>query len=1087
MTRRYDVAVQRLLDDAAAALDGGDWRTAAGLAEAALALAPDSDDAMQLLRRTQSYGSPRQREEGTRRRLTVMFCDLVESTSLASRLDPEETRELLRAYQQVCAAAIARYDGHVAHVMGDGLLVYFGHPRAHEDDPLRAALAGLAIVEGVGEFRVYGRDDVQLAARVGIHTGLSVIADMGVGSWTLADDVVGETPNLAARITSEAQPNAVVISEETMALVQGRVACTPLGPKNLKGISRPIELYEVISELAVDSRFEAAARAQGRLVGRTEEIGAIEEAWQQARGGLQGLVLVGEPGIGKSRLVAHAKSHVETHGGGHITLQCSAHHQGSPLHPVIRRWQRELDLQQADGEPFDRLQAVAAGFGLDDRETLFLLATLLSIPWPGPPPLTAPPEQLRERTFAALVSWVDQLAARKPLLVVVEDLHWADPSTWELLVRIVDRSSTAPVLAMVTSREPPPGSLGPRCRLLELGPLATADCAEIVDDLSVHVRLPAATRHLIVERSDGVPLYVEELTRMLSDPRRHPGADPSDVTVPHTLHDLLVARLDTFPDERELAQTIATIGQPASWNLLQRLVNADEPELARQLEVLVGAQLLRVTSRDRPAYEFGHALVRDAAYGLQLRTHRRELHARVATALAEEFRISGEEHPEVLAYHFENAGDFPAAAGHWLQAARRHATVAAHVEAIEHYRRSLDVATRGPSPGPHFELEARGGLASSLLAARGYTSEEVAEAYGQLRDLSGEWSGRRHHLESLYGLWAYYHVRGQNTVSLELAERMMAAASRSGTPADGQAAAAVLGYQHLYMGRPVPARRLLERARHWSAPDDACPFPHHPGVGATVNLALALWILGHSAAARAAVAEAVAAAEALAGPVAEFTRAYTHTFAAGLFHAADDPVPAAEHATRAMQISGEHGFASWLGAGMINLAVANALTGEPSVSIPVIEFGLSAWREAGAESNRTQFLLGLAMAHRRAGRPDTALATVDEALAQVEATEERFVEADLLRLRGELLAEEGGDHEAALAALDAAVAVARHQQARAVELKALTSRHAVLHRLGLSSDLTDLRRLLESFDQGEVVEPYVVAAREAAGTTEVPR
>jgi tetratricopeptide (TPR) repeat protein len=852
----------------------------------------------------------------------------------------------------------------------------------------------------------------------------------------------------------------------------------------LKGFSQAVELYEVVSESLIDSHFQAATTTT-TLVGRSHELRVIEEVWRKAQAGVRALVLVGEPGIGKSALAAHAQRHIAGKDAAHIVLQCSPHHKSSPLYPVVRRWQRDLGGRPADDSTFERLRAVAGTFRFVDPDSLFALASLLSIPWPvRVPPPTPTAQQLRDRTFAILVSWVDKLAARRPLILVVEDLHWADPSTRALLVRIVDSASTAPAMVLMSSRELP-GSLGSRCEFLEVGPLNDVDSEKIVDDASGSVRLPAGTRRLIIERSDGVPLYVQELTRMLSDPRRQSrAAGAVDVFVPPTLHDLLVARLDSFPDERDLVLTIATIGQPVSSELLQRLLNIEEQELARQLRVLVDAQLLKVVPHEPPAYEFGHTLMRDAAYGLQLRKKRRERHARVASVLVTHFSVTGEERPEVLAYHSEQAGDSVAAARHWLRAARRYAAVAAHAEAIEHFQRALTVAAQGAWPDRNFEHEARSGLAASLLVIRGYTSEEVAEVYRQLRSLSAEWKGR---LPTMYGPWAYYHVRGQNKISLELAERLVLAASTSDTPNDALAAAAVLGYQHLWLGHPVLASRLLESGSRWDAPGGASPFPHHPGIGATVNRALALWLLGQPSAARATALAAVSAAEAMTGSVADFTRAYTHTFAAGMFHAANDPVAAREHAKRAIEISSEQRFASWLGAGLINLAVADALTEDPVAHIPAIQFGLAAWREAGAEAGRTQFLLGLAKAYRRAGQFETALTTVEDALDQVEATEERFLEADLLRLRGELLVEsQPRDLDAALAALDAAVAVARGQQARALEIQALTSRHTLRQSLGLNPGVEDLRRLLESFQEDEGVDDlYLVAARGAAGKGQV--
>jgi class 3 adenylate cyclase/predicted ATPase len=1037
---KQSAAARRLLDAAIAAVKRGDWRSAIALAEAGHDLDPDNPEISAVLRQA-VVGAERARDpdEGSRRRVTVMFCDLVGSCAFSSALDPEDMRAVLQAFQAACSAVVRRYDGHVARLVGDGILVYFGHPRAHEDDPVRAVLSGLSIVDTVDALRPGPEaSDLRLAVRVGIHTGEAVVAVMGADECVQTDEIIGETPNIAARIQSQADPDSVVISDETLRFVRDHVTVNALGPRDLKGIPRPVELYRVLGERLPDQRFHPSG-GETEPVGRAEEKVVIRQAWQDGRAGMQRLLITGDPGIGKSRLAEYARSHVLSTGGQHITLQCSAYHTGSPLHPVIHGLQRALENGAVAGDRFRRLKRLLTRWGLVAPEDLFLFCTLLSVPWPKRLPLPdVPVEQMRERTFRTLLTWVDSLAALRPLLLVVEDVHWADTSTLELLARIADRESNTPLLLLATTRDRDRRLLGPRARHLALGPLAWAECEEIVDRLSAG-DLPEATRRLIVERSDGVPLYLTELTQMLSGERAHPGS-PQGVAIPPTLHHLLVARLDMYPEERELVQVLAAVGQPASPGLLAQLVDLTPVDLQRQLTVLVDAGLLRGSGPPSHRYEFEHALVREAAYGLQLRARRRQVHGRIAVALEREFQSGAEEHPEVLAYHFEQAAQPGPAAEYLLRAGLRVAGLAAHIEAIDFYRRALDACSRTATVRDGLEMDVQSGLAASLLASRGYTSDEVSAAYARVRELSVSPTGRRHELSALYGLWAYYHVKGDNVTSLELAERLVTAASEWDRGLDVLAADAVLGYQHLRLGRLLSARPLLEAGRTWLASDGPGPFPHHPGIGATVNLALVLWLLGDSRAARQTLTEAVDAAEALEGPTSHFTRAFTHAFAAEFFHLAGRPDIAGEHAQRTVAVSARHGFASWVGAGMIHLAVANALTGDAAAKIPIIEGGLTAWREAGAAASLTQFTLGLAQTYRAAGQVREGLGAVDDALTTMEATDERFVEAELHRVRGELLMRASPpDPAGALAALLRAREVARRQGARAFEIRALTS------------------------------------------------
>lgn len=1062
-------AVRRLLDGSAAARERADWPSAIAMAEAAAALDPASPEVAATLVRARAGASAGTTGTGTRRRVTVMFCDLAGSTEIASSRDPEETREVLHAYHEACTEIVRQYAGHVAHLMGDGLLVYFGYPRAHEDDGLRAVLAALAIVDATGGLKsASGGDEWDLKVRIGIHTGLAVISDMGSGTWARPGDIVGETPNLAARVQSEAPPGTVLITADTLRLVRGRVDVVPLGAPSLKGINRPVELFRVLSVRQEDDELW-----DDEVIGRVIERASLKRAWKVAKESGGYVVLAGEAGIGKSHLVRYTERLVRSDHGRHVTLRCSPLHSNTPLYPVVQQLTRLASRGKGSTERLEWLAGLAESAGMGNDETLYVLANLLSIPWPdnrSVPDLQ--PEQLRERTFGVLVASLNALVADGPVLFAVEDLHWADPSTLELLRRCV-ADKQAPLLVLATTRLAAATAPGEPTVVIDLGPIDGATCDELIDRLT-NGRLDESTRQLIAERGDGVPLYVRELARMLAGDE---GDEfPSDsISVPPTLNDLLVARLDSFPDQREVVEVLAVLGRPATTELIDSLLPRSAAEVQRHLDLLERGGIVRQSGG--PAhYDFHHALLRDAAYEVQLLARRRELHARAAGVLQELFAQTQDEQPQVLAHHHELAGDLEPAAINWLRSGVRHASIAAHAEAIGSFERALRLAPHVQHDREDFEMGAQSSLAASLLAARGYTAPEVADAYSRVRELTAVRDGHPQ-VSSLYGLWAYYHVTGDAPASLETAERLVERALASNDDDAKRAANAVLGYQLLRFGRLTESIEPLKVGREWQSPEPL--FPHHAGIGAAANLAMALWLNGDFAEARASVREAVEAAEALDGPTAHFTRAYTHAFAAELFQVAGQPDLARQHAGRAVQIAAEFGFTSWLGAGMTNMKIAEALEGEPDSAIPAIEYCLTAWRGAGAASSATQFGLGLALAYRTAGRPSDALAALDAALAVAEQSNERFIEAELHRVAGELIADTEPDNPAGVAALERALSIASSQRTRALQLRALTAiEHRHRTRGDCRSTLSEIRALVAELDpSGLDLEPVLQDAR----------
>ena len=955
-------ALRSLLDAARAACDRGDWSSAIAIAESAAALDPDDPAVRATQSRAAAGASP-----ATRRRLTVMFCDLAGSTEIASILDPEDTRELLHAYYELCSEVVRHHGGYVARLIGDGVLIDFGYPKAHEDDGLRAVLSALAIAEQVRQLRSPTTNTSwDLRVRIGIHTGLAVISGLGSGAWASAGEIVGETPNLAARIQNVAPSGGVVISADTLGLVRDRVEVETLGAHALKGINRPIELFRVLAVRAADDDETAPTAAKPVAVGRERERALLERAWQETSQRSGYIVITGEPGIGKSHLARHTRR-LAQETGRCLVLRCSDLQSNTPLHPVAEQLLPGPPnaALAATEDPIDRLAGAAEAVGLASEENLYLLALMSAVPWPADRELPdLQPAQARERTLTLVCHWFDALASEGPLLLVIEDLHWADPSTLELLRRYVTEPRPHSVLVLVTSRNGAETVPGQPTEVISLPALGVAECDELIDKLT-DGRLDEATRALVAERGDGVPLYVRELATML-DAEDHPEATTPIQVVPPTLSDLLVARLDSFTGQREVVGALAVLGRPAAPELLAEVIGASATDLRPQLELLERAGILRCSAAP-PQYEFHHSLLRDAAYDVQLLTQRRGLHHRAAEALEAMYSISQDEHPQELAHHYQLAGELEPAVGLWMRAALQEASFAAHAEAIQSFELVLRHLPKLPRDLGELELRAHSGLAASLLASRGYTAFEVAAAYGRVRELSVQRDGELE-VSSLYGLWAYYHVTGDAVASLETAESLVERAGASGDDRAELAARAVLGYQLQRLGRPTEALALLREGGGWDAAEPL--FPHHPGIGARANLAMTEWLVGDFAAARSCIQDAVQKAESLQGPTGHFTRAYVYSFAAELFQVAGQPDLAARHAARAVAVSGEFGFTSWLAAATTNLKIAEALAGDLA-AIPTIEYCLEAWRSAGASSNLTQFGLGLALAYRAAGRSAT--------------------------------------------------------------------------------------------------------------------
>jgi class 3 adenylate cyclase len=719
-----------------------------------------------------------------RRQVTVMFSDLVGSTALSARMDPEDLREVISAYQKCVADTVQRSGGFVAKYMGDGVLVYFGYPQAHEDDAERAVRAGLDLVAAVGRLKTHAA----LKMRVGIATGLVVVGDL-IGSGASQEQaIVGETPNLAARLQGIAEPNSVVVAESTRKLLGSLFELEDLGAQNLKGIAGPVRACAALREASVEGRFEAFhATGLTELVGREEELELLLRRWSKAKTGEGQVVLLsGEAGIGKSRLTAALLERLEPEPHTRLRYFCSPQHTDSALYPIISQMERAAGFTHDDNAQakLDKLDAVLAQ-SFASRQDAALIAEALSLPNDGRyPALELLPQQRRQRTLEALTTQIEALSRQSPLLMIFEDVHWIDPTSLEALGRAVDRVRTLGALLIVTYRPEfePPWIERPNVTALNINRLGEREITALIDGVTGNKPLPANIRRDIIERTDGIPLFVEEMTKAVleaegeGDARQTAAAVPSPaLAVPASLHASLMARLDRLGSAKEVAQIGAAIGREFSHALLASVVRQSEAELQRALDRLIAAGLLfRQGLPPHATYLFKHALVQDAAYGTLLREPRRALHASIAKTLESKFNEITENQPELLARHCAEAGLDKQAIRHWRTAGEKAVHRASNREAIGHFRQALTLnEMQAPDVGrSHTELAILSQLGPALMSVHGWTAPEVGVAFERAEHLARELESSIDLAPPLAGLWLFHTARGQFSRAEEITKEI---------------------------------------------------------------------------------------------------------------------------------------------------------------------------------------------------------------------------------------------------------------------------------------------------------------------------
>jgi class 3 adenylate cyclase/predicted ATPase len=988
--------------------------------------------------------------EAERRQLTVLFCDLVGSTALSAQLDPEEYREVVRMYQQASAAVIERFEGYLAQYLGDGLLVYFGYPTAHEDDAARAVRVGLRIIEAVQALKA--RLTHPLQVRIGIHTGIVVVGEIG-GGYHQEQLALGEAPNIAARIQGQAEPNTVVISVTTYRLVEGLFECDNHAHPALKGVATPLTLYRVVKEEEAQSRFQVALRTGlTPLVGRTHELGLLQERWERAkRADGQVVMLSGEPGIGKSRLVEMLKAHVSQEGATRIEFRCSPYYQNSALYPVTEHLQRLLQFERDDppGGKLAKLQRTLSRYRFPQRDTFPLLAALLSLPHPeGSPALTMSAQKQKERTLEVLVSWLVEEAEQAPVYCVWEDLHWADPSTLEVLGLLLDQVPTARLLVLLTFRPEFTALWGTRSHLnhLTLTRLTFEQAAEMVKRVSGGQTLPPALVQQVVTKTDGVPLFVEELTKAVVEA----GAGTGQVSlhaIPSTLLDSLMARLDRLGSAKEIAQWGATLGREFSYEVLHVVARMEEARLREGLRQLVGAELVYQHGLPPQArYLFKHALIQDAAYQSLLKSTRQQYHQQIAHVLEERFPETKETQPELLAHHYTEAGLLVHALPYWQRAGEKAARKSAHAEAISHLTKGLEVLATLPDTRERAcqELALQAALGPVLIAVKGWSAPENEAAYKRARELCEQIGDTTQLFPVLYGECTVYGVRPELQTLRELSASFLALAHQhqdAGACIEGSFLA---GYAAFFLADLPVARAYLEQAitlyGPQPRPEIAEQYGHDGGMSSQFFAACTLWLLGYPEQSRVRAQETVSLAQSVGHP---FTLAYAHGTAALAHQLRRDTTRVREQAEAGILLSREQGFPHFLGFAQAMQGWVLSEEGQGEAGIELLRQGAAGWRSQGSELWRPYWLALLAEAHGKVGQVDEGLANLAEALRVVEQTQEAFYEAELYRLKGELMVHAHGhglpSRVEAEACFHKAIEVARKQQARSLELRAVMS------------------------------------------------
>lgn len=963
-----------------------------------------------------------------RRQITALFCDLVGSTQLSEQLDPEDLRDVVQKYQNTCAAVIDRYDGHIAQYLGDGVLVYFGYPAAHEDDAQRGIRAALAIIERIRglakELRPrIGRD---LQVRIGIDSGVVVVGQIGAGGRR-EELALGETINIAARLQSLAEPDTLLITESTRRLVTGYFEGERLGEVSLKGISVPVTVFRVDRATDARDRIDFAYTNLTPLIGREQEMTIIDRMWDKVcRGGGSGVLISGDAGIGKSRLVAWFLQKIASASDPAIALRCSPYFQSTPFYPIVEWLKRVIGFQRDDTPDerisrLRRLESLLGRFHIPQAETIPLLAALLALADDESQQQMSPQRQ-RRMTVDTLAKIVQALARERPLFVVVEDLHWADPSTIEVLNGVIERIETTQVAMLMTCRPTftPTWEHSAQLRTIQLGRLSRPQVERIVDAIAGGCRLPDDVLEKIVERTDGIPLFVEELTKMiLESGLLRPSGDRFEMSgplptlaIPATLHDSLMARLDRLASVRDIAQLGATIGREFTFELLSSVASIDEGALQSALAQIVDSGILYVEGEPPTAtYTFKHALIQEAAYESLLKSRRALHHGVIARTIEERFPELATAHPELLAHHYTAAGVVPKAIDYWEEAGKQAVQASANREAIDRLRRGLDLVgdlPRSPDRDQR-ELSLTIYMGLALMAARGYGTPETAEAYRRAYELCRAIGSTTHRSPALTGLAISSFLRGELSETYNIGLRMGEMALEGEEELE-LTSHVLLGVSSIYIRHLSVAQKHLELARDLyrvgSASRYLSAYGQDPRVIATSYLGLVLSIQNRIEEGSTMAEEGVAWAREMKHPL---SLVLALSLQAASLSIGGRFTEAARITHELLLVAREQEFPFWISWGQAQSGLFKVNGGNIQDGVTEMEAGFALLEQTGARLGEPQFRSMLADAYRIAGRVDDGLAVVADGIERFKDDPSNWYLSELFGARARLLMAKGGD------------------------------------------------------------------------------
>lgn len=980
-------------------------------------------------------------DRAERRQLTVLFCDLVGSTELSGRLDPEDLREVLRSYQQAANGVVERYGGYVAQYLGDGILVYFGYPRAQENAAERAIRASLDILSAVSALSQRAERELgsRLAVRIGVHTGLVVVGEMGEGAGR-QQLALGEAPNIAARLQALAEPSTVLASEATMRFVRDRFHVEDLGLRSLKGAAEPARVFQLLGERDMGGFAEANTRV---MVGRARELSALQRLWARAFTGQGHAVLVrGEAGIGKSRLVRALLDDVAT-GAVSLLFRCSPYQTHTALSPIVEHLERRLRLRR-EMPPADKLTLLEVHLrevGLPLERALPVFAGLLGLPAPevaqavqgaapaSPPRPPATLKRKKEETLALVARWIEGVTRGRPAVIAIEDLHWADATTLELLSIVVPRADLSSSLFVMTCRPELslPWAAGAPVSEMTLSRFGIDEVSELIAQATGGKRLASDITELLASKTDGIPLFVEEVTKLLMESgfvhevegRLVPASALAGLRVPSTLQDSLMARLDRLGGARAVAQLGATIGREFGHELLRAVVDPSAVDLEDALRRLVAAEL--VFEQESPRrFVFKHALIQDVAYQSLLRSTRQRYHADIAAALERGVEGGAEDHPEVVARHLDAAGLSARALPYWRRAGERAIAQSAHQEAIAHLSRAIETtaALDGDDERARTELELQIEIGVPLTATLGYGAPEVRRAYARAGELAALAGGARQSFATLYGVWRSSLLRAEYGAALELGERLVEIAKDGGGGEGAMRIAAQrgLGSALFYVGQYD--RALAHHGQVLAARDAADEVRRDAQAYEVVDSFVAssgyaAWIALLSGRLDEAVSlggESVRTARGIEHP---FSVTLALSFNAWLHQFRRDVTRTRERAEEAVRVSTEVGHRMWIGWNRVLLGWARNEEGAPDEAAALVRQGIDEWRSTGSELGMSYFLTLLAEAELSARRLDLAASALDEAEEFAARTNERFYVPEIHRVRGAVRGLAGSRRDAA--------------------------------------------------------------------------